>query len=83
MKISLSKTQAKDKIDAFFERKSFTKEEMKKIKRLAMKFKIRLKGKRRLFCKRCLSQLTGKIKVNKTHKTIECYNCKFKNKIKL
>jgi len=55
MKVNLSRTQAKEKIDSFFEKENFTAEEVKKIKRLAMKFKIRLGDNKKLFCKNCLS----------------------------
>ena len=83
MKYQLSKQEAQEKISNFFERESFKKEEMKKIKRLAMKFKIKLKDKRKKFCKKCLSQLKGKTRISKTHKTIICQFCGYKNKFKV
>jgi len=83
MKTNLSKTEAKEKIDHFFKRQSFNKEEMRKIKRLAMKFKIRLKDKRKLFCKKCLSQLKGKTRVKNNHKVVECSSCSYKNRYKI
>jgi len=83
MKTSLNKTEAKEKIDNFFKKQSFNKEEMRKIKRLAMKFKIRLKDKRKLFCKHCLSQLKGKTRIKNGYKTVECLHCNYKNKFKL
>ena len=83
MKTSLNKTQAKEKIESFFQRLSFTPEEMRKIKRLAMKFKIPLKQYKKQFCKKCLSQLKGKIRITKTHKAIICDNCGFRNKFKI
>ena len=82
MKTDISKTQAKDKVDAFFERKDFTSEDVKKIKRLAMRFKIRLGEKRRLFCKKCLSRLKGKTKITRGYKTVLCEMCDYKNKFK-
>jgi RNase P subunit RPR2 len=82
MKTNLSKTEAKEKIDNFFLRKEFDKEEIRRIKRLAMKFKIRLKDKRKLFCKACKSPLKGKMRLSRTHKTIICEECKFRNKFK-
>jgi RNase P subunit RPR2 len=75
MKRKLSKTEAKEKIDKFFQREDFSAEEVKKIKRLAMKFNLKLGEKRKLFCKKCLSRLRGKLRVSKTHKTIECGSC--------
>ncbi|MDP1695686.1 MAG: hypothetical protein Q8L29_02115 [archaeon] len=83
MKTALSKTQAKEKIDSFFQGESFTAEEVKKIKRLAMKFNIKLGAYRKLFCKKCLSKLKGKLRIAKTHKIVECASCGYKNKIKI
>jgi RNase P subunit RPR2 len=83
VKTNLSKTEAKEKIDKFFERTSFTSEEMRKIKRLAMKFRIRLKEKRKRFCKKCLSQLKGKLRISKEYKVIECEKCGFRNRFKI
>lgn len=83
MKTQLNKTSAKDKIESFFKKSDFTKEEMRKIKRLAMKFKIRLKDKRKTFCKKCLSQLKGKTRISKGYKTIECSFCGYKNRFKM
>jgi len=83
MKTELSKKEAQEKIDELFKRKSFSQEEVKKIKRLAMHYKIKLKDYRKKFCKSCLHKLEGKIRVTKTYKTIECSNCKFKNSFKL
>lgn len=83
MKSNLSKSQAQEKIYDFFKREKFTKEEAKKIKRLAMKFNIKLKDERKKFCKSCLSQLKGKTRISKTHKIIVCKFCNYKNKFKL
>ncbi len=82
MKTKLSKSQVEQKIEKFFKKAEFTKEEVKKIRRLAMKFNIKLKDKRKNFCKKCLSQLRGKTRITKTHKTIECEKCGYKNKFK-
>lgn len=83
MKSDLSKYQAEDKIESFFKKDSFTPKELKKIKRLAMKYKIKLKDKRKRFCKKCLSQLKGKTRISKTHKTIICQVCNYGNKFKI
>lgn len=83
MKTKLSKTEAKDKINSFFKKSNFTAEEVKKIKRLAMKFNITLKEQRKKFCKSCLSKLRGKTRITKTYKTIECSSCNYKNKFKI
>lgn len=83
MKTNLSKTEARKKVEKFFEKDNFTSEEMRKIKRVAMKFKIRLGERRKAFCKKCLAKLKGKTRISKGFKTIECANCKFKNRFKI
>ena len=83
MKPDLTKNQAEQKIHNFFQKLFFTSEEIKKIKRLAMKSNIKLKDYRKNFCKKCLAQLKGKIRVSKTHKTVECQDCGYKNKFKI
>jgi RNase P subunit RPR2 len=83
MNTKLSKTEAQNKISSFFEKSDFSPVQLKKIKRLAMKFNIKLGDKRKLFCKSCLHPLAGKITISKTHKTIECKFCGNKNKIRL
>lgn len=83
MKTNLSKTEAKAKIEEFFKNKDLDKEKLRKIRRLAMKFKIPLKEKRRRFCKKCKTQLKGQIRLTKTHKTIICKECGFRNKFRI
>jgi RNase P subunit RPR2 len=83
MKHHLSKTQVQEKIDEFFKRKDFTPSEVKKIRRLAMKHKIKLGVLRKKFCKKCLSQLKGKTRLTNTHKTIICNSCNHNNKFRL
>ncbi len=83
MKTRLTKQEAQEKIEEFFKKESFTKEDVKKIRRLAMKFNIKLGKLRQNFCKKCLSQLKGKIRISKTHKTIECINCRYRNKFRI
>jgi len=83
MKTTLSKTEVQKKIDELFKRNSFSPEEVKKIKRLAMHYKIKLKDYRKSFCKSCLHKLEGKIRMSKTHKIVECKYCNYRNKFKL
>lgn len=83
MKKEISKTEAKQNIDIFFLKKSFTSKEMRKIRKLAMKYRIPLKDYKKQFCKSCLSKLEGKTRVSKTHKTRECKFCSYKNKFKI
>ena len=83
MKKTISKTEAREKIREFFLRESFDTEGMKKIKKLSMKYNIKLGDYRRKFCGRCLSKLEGKTRVNKRHRTVVCDNCGFLNRHKL
>ena len=83
MKKTISRQEAREKIEEFFKKKNFEAREVKKIKRLAMKHRISLKEKRKLFCKKCLSKLKGKTRINKTHKSIRCEKCGFLNRSKL
>ena len=78
-----SKTEVKNKIDDFFKKESFTSKEARKIKRLAMKYNIKLGSYRKSFCKKCLSQLKGQIRINKGYKTVKCEVCGALNRIKL
>ncbi|MEI6849569.1 MAG: hypothetical protein WCK29_00880 [archaeon] len=80
---SSSKSEAQKEIDEFFKKESFTSDEVRKIKRLAMKYKIKLHLQRKQFCKKCLSQLKGKISVSKDSKTVICSNCNYKNKFRI
>jgi RNase P subunit RPR2 len=83
MKSDISKAAAKEKIESFFKKEHFSSKEVRKIKRLAMKYKLKLSTHRKKFCKKCLSQLKGKTRLTKTHKSIECKSCKFINKFKI
>jgi RNase P subunit RPR2 len=83
MKPTINKMEAKEKIEQFFSKSDFTPEQLKKIKRLAMKFNIKLGDKRKLFCKKCLNPLAGKLSITKSHKTVECKSCGFRNKIRI
>lgn len=79
----VSRKAAEKQIADFFNKGSFTAEQVRKIKRLAMSHNIKLKSYKRLFCKNCLHPLKGSLSVSKTHKTIICENCKNKNKINI
>ena len=83
MKKTISKAEAKDKIDKFFQRGKFDKEEMRKIKRMAMKYRIPLKEHKNQFCKKCLNELKGKTRIKKEYKIVECWNCSYRNKFKM
>lgn len=83
MKTTLTKKQVESKLSEFFQQKDFTPEQLKKVKRIAMKFNIKLSNYRKSFCKKCLNPLAGKITIDKTHKTIICKHCGFRNKIRI
>ncbi len=80
MKIRLARAEAQKKIREFFEKLDFKAEEIKKIRRLAMKFNIKLGNYRKLFCKKCFSQLKGKTRIKNKSKTIICDKCGFMNR---
>lgn len=79
-----SRTEARKKIDDFFTHDKLAKESVRKIKRLAMQFNLRLGKHRTRFCKKCYSDLrTGKVRITKTHKMIICPECGTENKNKI
>lgn len=78
MKKKFSKSEAKVEIEEFFrEIKEKTPKEIKKIKRLAMNFKISLKEKRKLYCSKCFNAYSGneKIRIKNGIKSIVCEKC--------
>ena len=85
MKKSLSREEARKKIDNFFRRNELLKSgEIKKIKRLAMKYKIKLGKLRARFCKKCYTDLrSAKIRITNDHKIATCEKCGFVNKIRI
>ena len=80
MKSGLNRTEVNKHIQDFFQRGKFSAEEVSKIKRLAMKYNIKLGIHRRRFCKRCLSLLKGNVHIHGTHKTIICASCGHRNR---
>ena len=61
MKEKLSKTEAKKEIEKFFENtRNKSSKEIKKIKKLAQSRNLKIKDKRKLFCKKCLTPFLGK-----------------------
>ena len=74
----LSKTEARKEIEKFFlDIKDKTPRGIKKIKKLAMRYNIPLKEKRKLFCKKCSTSYSGKekIRIKNKSKKIVCGNC--------
>lgn len=81
----LSKTEALEEIEEFFKKiESKNPKEIKKIKRLAMKYNLPLKEKRKRFCKKCLAPYRNpKIRIKNKMKIIECGECKYVGRWKL
>ena len=77
MKKEISKKEAINQIEKFFEEiKNKRPKEIKKIKKLAMNNKIRIKDKRKLFCKYCLTPFNeSKIRIRDSKKIITCNKC--------
>jgi len=76
MNKKLSKIEARKKIEEFFkdvENKS--PNEIKKIKKLAMRHNIKLGEKRKKFCKRCYSPWLKVIGVKNKIKRVLCEDC--------
>ena len=71
----MNKTEAQEAIACFFRKSNFNSEELRKIRSLAMKHKIRLGAYRKLYCKHCLSMLKGETRTSKEFKTIKCNVC--------
>ncbi len=72
-----SKKEVEKHISEFFSNiNDRTPKEVKKTRRLAMKFKIPLKEKRKLFCKKCFNPYkTPKTRIKNKIKSVLCENC--------
>ena len=83
----LSKTESKEEIEEFFKPENLDKKtpkEVKKIKRIAMKYNLPLKEKRKLFCKKCfMPHVDSRIRIKNGIITITCSNCSYKNRWKV
>ena len=88
MSEKLSKQESEKKINEFFVNiKDKKPNEIKKIKKLAMRYNIKLKDKKKLFCKRCFSVFNSRnteIRIRKGFKVVKCKNCegRFRFRIK-
>jgi RNase P subunit RPR2 len=74
----LSKSEAKKEIEEFFEKvKTKKPKEIKKIKKLGMRYNLPLKDKRKLFCKKCFFPYKEKekIRIKRGIKSIVCEKC--------
>ena len=82
---NISRTDAKKDIDGFFEDiEDKTPKEIKKIKRMAMRYNLPLKEKRKMFCKKCYTPYKNpKIKIKNKMKSIECEKCEYISRWKI
>jgi RNase P subunit RPR2 len=71
----VTKLDVKEEIKKAFN-KELSPKEIKKIKRLAMKYNIKLGELRKKFCKKCFSTKLKIRRVKKGIKTVECEQCK-------
>lgn len=81
----ISRKEAEKQISEFFLNiQDKTPKEVKKIKRLAMKFNIPLRDKRRSFCKKCFyPHKTPKIRIKTGVKRVMCKECGYENRWKI
>jgi len=84
MKNKISKEDAKGEVEYFFfhimEKKPA---EIKKIKRLSMKYRIKLGDKKKLFCKKCFSPYKeASIRIKNDFYNIVCNVCGHKSRWK-
>lgn len=76
MKTKLTKKEAGEKIKDFFKSiENKTAKDIKKIKRLAMRYNIKLGKLRKKFCKYCYSTKLRVKSVKRGMKTVRCLVC--------
>jgi len=83
---TFSKTEVRKQIQEFFKNiKDKSSKDVKKIKKLAMNYKIPLKNKRKLFCEKCLNPYSGKekIRIKNKKKIITCGGCEYVSRWKV
>ena len=77
-KNKLSKSEIEQKIKDVFSKENPPKEDIRKIKKLAMSKNIRLSDYKKKFCKKCLSYFNpnnSEIRIKKGFKTVKCKEC--------
>jgi len=79
------KTQIRKEIEEFFKDiQSKNPEDIKKIKKLTMRYNIQLGNLRKKFCKKCFSPFRkSKIKIRNDVKIITCENCGYVSRWKI
>ncbi|MCX6748248.1 MAG: hypothetical protein NT076_01465 [Candidatus Pacearchaeota archaeon] len=74
--MKLNKNQAQEKIEEFFSNlENKTPEQVRKIKKLAMTYNIKLKNKRKLFCQECYFTKLKTLGIKNKVKRVRCLNC--------
>jgi RNase P subunit RPR2 len=81
----LSKKEAEEAINEFFsDIGNKTSKEVKKIKKLAMRNSIKLKDKRKLFCRKCFTPYkTPSIRIKNDLIRVACENCEYVSRWKV
>ena len=70
----MSRKEAEEKIRDFFKEKH-DKEEVRKMKKLAMSYQIKLKDERKLFCNKCYSMNLRVKGMKYKMKNVTCQDC--------
>ena len=85
--VKKNKKESLEEIEAFFSNLSKkTPQEVKKIMKIAMAHNVKLKERRKLFCKKCFAVLNAKnseIRIKKGMKTVKCLVCNAAQRWKL
>ena len=80
----LTKKESQNIIEDYFKKDNLDPNSTKKIKKLAMTYRIRLGEYRKRFCKKCYSDLKlGKTRINKMYKQVSCLKCNAVNRWKI
>lgn len=85
MKKKSSKKEVNEELEFFFKNiKIKSPKEIKKIKKLSMKYNLPLKEKRKLFCKKCYAPyVVSNIRIKKRIKQMRCEKCGYVSRWKL
>jgi RNase P subunit RPR2 len=70
----MNKTEAQEKIQDFFKTRHES-ENVRKIKRLAMSYQIKLGEARKKFCKKCYSMNLKTLGIRNKVKSVKCNEC--------
>jgi RNase P subunit RPR2 len=81
----VSKLEVQEKVKKFFsDITNKTPKDVKKIKRLAMRYNISLRNSRKKFCKKCFNPFVKpKTRIKKDIKTIACETCGYVSRWKI